>query len=370
MNAIGWTPRVTTPTRGPAPTSAAPHCPAARCRRRARQLQMSPRTPRATSPPHGDGQDRQHGPTATLTRASGRTITVRVADGASGVAGGAIEVRNRRVNRSGPSHHARERAAHREARSWQCVAVGIRVSVSDNAGNVTAGQLSEMSLRVGGSHTAWRRGLRALRALGRVSPDGCSPATVSRSRACRSPWSPHHASRCLTAGRRDGHHHVARSASPTAPRPGRVARCGSSSPAAPTSRRSRAARRCGYAPRARSARSPRALRGARTRALLRPARPARCDHPRARARSSTCRPSTRALAHVCHRACAGLEGRVERELHLRRHTGPLPGPLADPSRGGLPVRPRLLALGRHPRALTGAMQISVLTGRFLAAPPT
>ena len=37
-----------------------------------------------------------HGPEVTLSRASGRTITVQVADSASGVAGGTIEVRNRR----------------------------------------------------------------------------------------------------------------------------------------------------------------------------------------------------------------------------------------------------------------------------------
>ena len=98
-----------------------------------------------------DRSHRSHGPEATLTRASGQAITVRVGDGASGVAGGTIEVRNRPSDpfRALPTTLA-ERTTDRSPRPWERSRVGIRVSVSDNAGNVTVGPLSEMSLRVGG----------------------------------------------------------------------------------------------------------------------------------------------------------------------------------------------------------------------------
>jgi hypothetical protein len=91
-------------------------------------------------------------PGATLTRASGRTITVRVSDGASGLATGTIEVRNRPNEpfRALPTKLADGRLTARLDRG-SASRVGIRVSVSDNAGNITAGHLSEMSLRVGGS---------------------------------------------------------------------------------------------------------------------------------------------------------------------------------------------------------------------------
>jgi hypothetical protein len=92
-----------------------------------------------------------HGPEATLTRASGRTISVRVGDGASGVAGGTIEVRNGPSEpfRALPTTLAEGRLTARLDRG-SASRVGIRVTVTDNAGNVTSGQLNQMSVRVGG----------------------------------------------------------------------------------------------------------------------------------------------------------------------------------------------------------------------------
>lgn len=92
-----------------------------------------------------------HAPEAVLARASGRTISVRVADGASGVAAGAIEVRNRRSEpfRALPATLANGRLTARLDRG-SAARAGIRVSVTDAAGNATAGQLSELALRVGG----------------------------------------------------------------------------------------------------------------------------------------------------------------------------------------------------------------------------
>jgi hypothetical protein len=90
-------------------------------------------------------------PSATLSRASGRTISVRVADGASGLATGAIEVRNRPSEpfRAVPTTLANGVLTARLDRG-SAARAGIRVTVTDNAGNVTAGHLNEMSLRVGG----------------------------------------------------------------------------------------------------------------------------------------------------------------------------------------------------------------------------
>jgi hypothetical protein len=90
-----------------------------------------------------------HGPEVTLSRASGKTITVTVGDAASGVAGGGIEVRNRPDEpfRALPTTLANGRLTAKLDRG-SASRVGIRVSVRDNAGNVTAGELSEMSLRV------------------------------------------------------------------------------------------------------------------------------------------------------------------------------------------------------------------------------
>ena len=92
-----------------------------------------------------------HGPETTLTRASGKTITVRVSDAASGLAGGTIEVRNRPSDpfRALPTTLANGRLTARLDRG-SASRVGIRVTATDNAGNVTSGHLNEMSLRVGG----------------------------------------------------------------------------------------------------------------------------------------------------------------------------------------------------------------------------
>jgi hypothetical protein len=92
-----------------------------------------------------------HGPTAVLSRASSRSITVTASDTASGVAGGTISIRNSRSEpfRALPTTFAKGRLTAKLDRG-SASRVGISVSVSDNAGNVTAGQLSEMSLRVGG----------------------------------------------------------------------------------------------------------------------------------------------------------------------------------------------------------------------------
>jgi hypothetical protein len=91
------------------------------------------------------------GPDATLTRASGRTITVSVADGASGVAGGTIAVRTSVSEpfRALPTTFSGGRLTAKLDRG-SAARVGIAISVGDNAGNVTAGEMSELSLRVGG----------------------------------------------------------------------------------------------------------------------------------------------------------------------------------------------------------------------------
>jgi hypothetical protein len=97
-------------------------------------------------------------PAVTLSRAAGHTIRVRLADGASGVASGAIEVRDSTgapfrplpTTLTGSTLTAnldRGRASR----------IGIRVSAADNAGNAIAGQLVEMTL----SHV--RRGRVSLR---------------------------------------------------------------------------------------------------------------------------------------------------------------------------------------------------------------
>jgi hypothetical protein len=92
-----------------------------------------------------------HGPTATLARSSGRTISVRVGDGASGVATGTIEVRNRPSEpfRALPTTLSGGRLTARLDRG-RAARVGIRVTVTDHTGNVTSGQLNQMSLRVRG----------------------------------------------------------------------------------------------------------------------------------------------------------------------------------------------------------------------------
>jgi hypothetical protein len=92
-----------------------------------------------------------NGPTAVLSRASGKTITVSVSDGASGVAGGAISVRNTTAEpfRPLPTTLANGRLTAKLDRG-SASRVGVSVNVTDNAGNVTAGEMSEMSLRVGG----------------------------------------------------------------------------------------------------------------------------------------------------------------------------------------------------------------------------
>jgi hypothetical protein len=90
-----------------------------------------------------------HGPSVMLSRASGKTITVAVSDGASGLAGGALEIRNRPDEpfRALSTTLANGRLTAKLDRG-SASRVGIRVSMGDNAGNVTAGELSEMSLRV------------------------------------------------------------------------------------------------------------------------------------------------------------------------------------------------------------------------------
>jgi hypothetical protein len=91
-----------------------------------------------------------HPPNVSLTRAGGKTITLAVADSASGVASGTISVRNSvdEPFRALPTTLANGRLTAKLDRG-SAARVGIRVSVSDNAGNVTDGELSEMSLRVG-----------------------------------------------------------------------------------------------------------------------------------------------------------------------------------------------------------------------------
>jgi hypothetical protein len=109
-----------------------------------------------------------NGPTAVLSRASGKAITISVSDGASGVAGGTISVRNSRAEpfRVLPTSLAKGRLTAKLDRGNAAI-VGISISMSDNAGNLTAGEMSEMSLRVGGrtlrggaASTSYRRAAR------------------------------------------------------------------------------------------------------------------------------------------------------------------------------------------------------------------
>jgi hypothetical protein len=92
-----------------------------------------------------------NGPSAVVSRASGKAITLSVTDGASGVAGGTISVRNTPSEpfRGLPTTSANGRLSAKLDRG-SAARVGIAVNVTDNAGNVTAGEMSEMSLRVGG----------------------------------------------------------------------------------------------------------------------------------------------------------------------------------------------------------------------------
>jgi len=92
-----------------------------------------------------------HGPDATLSRASRKTITISVSDGASGVAGGSIAVRNAPTEpfRALATTLANGRLTAKLDRG-SAARAGIAVNVTDNAGNATAGEMSEMSLRVGG----------------------------------------------------------------------------------------------------------------------------------------------------------------------------------------------------------------------------
>jgi hypothetical protein len=97
-------------------------------------------------------------PAVTLSRATGHTIRVRLADGASGVAGGGIEVRDstgapfRSLPTTLKGSMLSAKLDHGRASR-----IGIRVSAADNAGNAIAGQLVEMKL----SHV--RRGRVSLR---------------------------------------------------------------------------------------------------------------------------------------------------------------------------------------------------------------
>ena len=109
------------------------------------------------------------GPAATVTRASGKTITVAVADSASGVAGGTISVRNSPSEpfRALPTSFAKGALTAKLDRG-SAANVGIAVNASDNAGNVTSGEMSEMSLRVRGRALRGGAAVRGLRAVGRV----------------------------------------------------------------------------------------------------------------------------------------------------------------------------------------------------------
>ncbi len=97
-------------------------------------------------------------PAVTLSRAAGHTIRVRLADGASGVAGGGIEVRDSTGApfRPLPSTLTGSMLT-AELDRGRASRLGIRVSAADNAGNAIAGQLVEMTL----SHV--RRGRVSLR---------------------------------------------------------------------------------------------------------------------------------------------------------------------------------------------------------------
>jgi hypothetical protein len=93
-----------------------------------------------------------HGPSAVVTRASRKAITVSVNDGhGSGVNSGVIQVRNKKTDPF-RSLLTRLTAGKLSAKldHGNASRVGIRVGVTDNAGNATAGQLSQMSLRVRG----------------------------------------------------------------------------------------------------------------------------------------------------------------------------------------------------------------------------
>jgi hypothetical protein len=97
-------------------------------------------------------------PAVTLGRAAGHTIRVRLADGASGVASGGIEVRDSTGAPFRPLpttlNGGTLTATLDHGRASR---IGIRVSAADNAGNAIAGQLVEMTL----SHV--RRGRVSLR---------------------------------------------------------------------------------------------------------------------------------------------------------------------------------------------------------------
>jgi hypothetical protein len=91
------------------------------------------------------------GPRATIKRPSGKTIRIAVSDAGSGVKFASLEVRNRSDEpfRTLPAEIVNGvlRATLDRGRAS---AVGIRVLVTDFAGNVTSGQLTEMSLRAHG----------------------------------------------------------------------------------------------------------------------------------------------------------------------------------------------------------------------------
>jgi hypothetical protein len=85
-------------------------------------------------------------PAVTLGRAAGHTIRVRLADGASGIAGGGIEVRDstgapfRALPTTFTGNTMTATLDHGRASR-----IGIRVSAADNAGNAATGQLVEMT---------------------------------------------------------------------------------------------------------------------------------------------------------------------------------------------------------------------------------
>jgi hypothetical protein len=101
-----------------------------------------------------------HGPDVTLTRASGKTIAASVTDGASGVAGATVEVRD---TPSAPFRALPTQLAAGKLTATldhgSAAKVGIRITAADVAGNVTAGQVNGISLRVRtGGHTRTVRG--------------------------------------------------------------------------------------------------------------------------------------------------------------------------------------------------------------------
>ena len=107
------------------------------------------------------------GPSAVLTRASRRTISVRVGDGASGVAGGTIEVRNRLSEpfRALPTTFG-ERSSHRATRSWECVASRHPCNGDRQRGQRHRGSAEPDVAARWRSFTPWRRDVGRLRALG------------------------------------------------------------------------------------------------------------------------------------------------------------------------------------------------------------